>query len=310
MSTLLEIRENLRNIYSKYEIYLTPLFKFLLSLITFVMINTSLGYMSRLNNIIIVLILSLMCSFLPMNIMVLIAAFMVVMHMYAVTMECALVGGIVFLLLFLLYFRFSPKEAVVVVLLPICFWLKIPYLIPIALGLVGSVTSVVSVSCGVIVYYMITYIKDNAAAISAMEGGENAIARFRFIVDGLLDHKTMFVMVIAFALTVVVVYLLRRLPVDYSWTIAIIVGAVVCVIATLVGDLMFGTNISILSIILGSVVGGLLCKVLEFFVFNVDYSRTEYVQFEDDEYYYYVKAVPKNSVTKTKKTVKKITSVL
>ena len=310
MSTLLEIRENLRNIYSKYEIYLTPLFKFLLSLFTFVMINTSLGYMSRLNNIIIVLILSLLCSFLPMNMMVLIAAFMVIMHMYAVTMECALVGGIVFLLLFLLYFRFSPKEAVVVVLLPICFWLKIPYLIPIALGLVGSVTSVVSVSCGVIVYYMVTYIKDNAAAISAMEGGENAIARFRFIVDGLLGHKTMFVMVIAFALTVVVVYLLRRLPMDYSWTIAIIVGAVVCVIATLVGDLMFGTNISILSIILGSVVGALLCKVLEFFIFNVDYSRTEYVQFEDDEYYYYVKAVPKNSVAKTKKTVKKITSVL
>ena len=36
----------------------------------------------------------------------------------------------------------------------------------------------------------------------------------------------------------------------------------------------------------------------------------EYVQFEDDEYYYYVKAIPKNSVTKSKKTVKKITSVI
>ena len=29
------------------------------------------------------------------------------------------------------------------------------------------------------------------------------------------------------------------------------------------------------------------------FLFSVDYSRTERVQFEDDEYYYYVKAVPK-----------------
>ena len=29
---------------------------------------------------------------------------------------------------------------------------------------------------------------------------------------------------------------------------------------------------------------------------TVDYSRTENVQFEDDEYYYYVKAIPKMSV--------------
>ena len=63
-------------------------------------------------------------------------------------------------------------------------------------------------------------------------------------------------------------------------------------------------------VIVGMVVSFGLCKVLEFFAFNVDYTRTEYVQFEDDEYYYYVKAIPKNSVTKSKKTVKKITSVI
>lgn len=45
----------------------------------------------------------------------------------------------------------------------------------------------------------------------------------------------------------------------------------------------------IFSGILG-VVAGLF---LEVFFFSVDYSRTENVQFEDDEYYYYVKAVPK-----------------
>lgn len=310
MSTLLELRENLRNFYSKFEIYLTPLFKFLLALVSFLAINKSLGYMAKVNNIIIVLMLALMCSFLPLNFIIVISSLMIVAHMYAVSLECALVTGTIFLLLYLLYFRFSPKEAIVVVLLPLCFWLKIPYLIPLAVGLVGSITSVASVSCGVIVYYVIVYFKENVSAISAMDGSDNAIARLRYIIDGLFANKIMFVIVIAFGVTVIVVYLIRRLSIDYAWTIAIIIGSVVCVIATLVGDLMFGTNVSILSIIIGTIVGGLLCKVLEFFVFNIDYSRTEYVQFEDDEYYYYVKAVPKNSVTKTKKTVKKITSVL
>mgnify|MGYP003202143642 FL=1 len=45
---------------------------------------------------------------------------------------------------------------------------------------------------------------------------------------------------------------------------------------------------------------------MEFFLFSVDYSRTERLQFEDDEYYYYVKAIPKISVTAPEKTVKHI----
>ena len=44
--------------------------------------------------------------------------------------------------------------------------------------------------------------------------------------------------------------------------------------------------------------------VLKFLFFNVDYTRVERVQFEDDEYYYYVKAVPKISVTQSKKQIK------
>ena len=47
--------------------------------------------------------------------------------------------------------------------------------------------------------------------------------------------------------------------------------------------------------------------VLEFFFLAVDYSRTETLQFEDDEYYYYVKAVPKVGVTLPEKQVKHIT---
>ena len=41
-------------------------------------------------------------------------------------------------------------------------------------------------------------------------------------------------------------------------------------------------------------------------VFGVDYTRTEYVQFEDDDYYYYVKAVPKMTVATPEFKVQKI----
>ena len=47
--------------------------------------------------------------------------------------------------------------------------------------------------------------------------------------------------------------------------------------------------------------------IIEFLFFNLDYSRTERLQFEDDDYYYYVKAVPKVAVTAPEKNVKQIT---
>lgn len=41
-------------------------------------------------------------------------------------------------------------------------------------------------------------------------------------------------------------------------------------------------------------------------ILAVDYSGTEYIQFEDDDYYYYVKAIPKIKVTASDVQVKRI----
>ena len=93
---------------------------------------------------------------------------------------------------------------------------------------------------------------------------------------------------------------------DHSWTIAIISGALVNIMLLLVGDLMFDTNVAIGGVIIGTVASALIAVVIQFFSFHVDYSRTEKVQFEDDEYYYYVKAVPKVTVAAPERKVKKI----
>ena len=176
---------------------------------------------------------------------------------------------------------------------------------PLAMGLLGSPASAVSVGCGVIVTFFIRNIADGSSTFSAMEA-EDMASRFRYIIDGFISNKGMILTIVAFTATIIIVYLIRRLSVDYAWTIAIIAGALADVMILLVGDLIFDTNVSILGLIIGTVVSGLLAKVIEFFAFHVDYSRTEKVQFEDDEYYYYVKAVPKITVSAPSRTVKKI----
>ena len=58
--------------------------------------------------------------------------------------------------------------------------------------------------------------------------------------------------------------------------------------------------------IIFSVVSVLIGLVLEFFVYGGDYTRTERLEYEDDEYYYYVKAVPKALVATSERSIKKI----
>ena len=309
MSSLLEIRENLRNFYSRNEVYLLPLLKCILALTTLMVLNVNLGYMTKINNPVLLLLVSLMCSFLPMNLLVIVSAVFVMLHSYAVSMECAIVVGGVFLLMFLLYYRFSPKDTLIVVLLPLCFGLKIPFVLPLVVGLLCGPASVVSVACGVVAYYVIRYVKVNASVIMSLDA-DSSVSKFRYVLDGLLDNKAMMVVLISFCVTTIIVYLIRRLSVDHAWTIAMFVGAVTNVIILLIGNLMYETGISVLMLIVGTLVALLFAKIVEFFAFNVDYTRTEYVQFEDDEYYYYVKAIPKNTVARSKRTVKKITSVL
>lgn len=307
MTNLLVLKEYLKAIYGKYEIYITPAAKFLLALITLMMINGKLGYMNRLNELSVVLIAALLCSFLPMNFMLFISAAFILLHLYAFSLECAVVVLALFLIMFLLYFRFVPKDTVLVLLTPLCCGMNIPFVIPVSAGLVGTPASAVSVGCGVIIYNILQYISESVSALNSMDE-ENAIQKYRYVVDGLLNNKTMLVMVFAFAVTVLVVYMIRRLSVDHSWMIAITTGIVTAVAILLLGDLMLDTHTSIGPVIIGAVLSIAILKLLEFFIFNVDYSRTEYVQFEDDEYYYYVKAVPKIMVAKPAKTVKKITS--
>lgn len=307
MTNLLVMKEYLKGIYGKYEIYITPVAKFLLAFITLILINRKLGYMNRINSISVVLVASLLCSFLPMNFIVLVAALFILLHLYTFSLECAIVVLALFLVMFLLYFRFSPKDTMNVLLTPICCSINVPFVMPLSAGLMGTPASAISVGCGVIVYSILQYISDSVSTLSSMDA-ENAMQKYRYVVDGLLNNKTMLVTVFAFAVTVLVVFLIRRMSINHAWTIAIVSGMLVCICVLFVGDLMLDTNISIVSTVIGAVLSAAVVKFLQFFVFNVDYSRTEYVQFEDDEYYYYVKAIPKITVAKPAKTVKKITS--
>lgn len=305
MTALLELKERLRIFYSKYDIYLIPLWKFIFAMFSFMMLNSQIGFMEKLTSPLISLLLSLICSFLPVNMIAVFAALLLCAHAFALALEIfAITVGLLFIM-YAIYFRVAPNYGYLLVLTPLAFYFQIPYALPLILGLVGTPVSAIPIAFGTIVYYLMYFMKTNEMMLSSTEA-EEMISRILYLVENVLLNKMALLAILVFTCTLLFVYMLRRLSVDYAWYIAIGSGAALNVLLFLLGTLILKVNTSIIAVIFGTIISIGLALVVEFFVFGVDYSRTEYAQFEDDEYYYYVKAVPKMSIAIPEKTVKKI----
>ena len=296
METISELRDRIVTIYTRLEAYINPVLKFLLMFITLLIINGKLGYMSKLNNIVIVFGVSLIAAFLPMNAMVIFSALFIMAHLYKLSIQVAAVIGLVFVIMIVLYFRFSPKEAIATMLTPILFMIKLPYLAVLMVGLFGGPLAFISVGCGTVVYYIVKFISDNSDKFSSSFSVESALSGFKVIIDDVLNNDTMIVMVISLSIIAILVNVIKRLSFDYSWYVAIAVGSIVGLIVVIIGSSAMDADVSIAGALFSMLISAVLATLVALFLHNVDYSRAEYVQFEDDDYFYYVKAIPRVTV--------------
>jgi hypothetical protein len=95
--------------------------------------------------------------------------------------------------MFLLYFRFSPNDGILVLLTPIAMKIGIPYVIPLSAGLFSSPVSALAAAIGTIVFYFLSFISENGTTVSG-SGTDELISSLRFILDGLMKNRTMVVM--------------------------------------------------------------------------------------------------------------------
>jgi len=303
MSGIFVLREQLQNLYAKHSIIVDKALQFILAFFTFFFINNNIGFVKAASSSMITFVLAVICTFLPLVFTVLFAAVLILVHMYGLSLGALAVVAVVFIIMFSFYFRFTSKRAIIVLLVPVAFFLKIPYVIPIALGLVASPVTIIPMVCGTVIYYMVNYLKSSASAISGMD---NIVEELNMVTQQILANKEIWVNVIAFTLCVFVVYTLRRMSFDQARSAAVITGAVINIIVIVVGSVTFSVSVQYAWLLFGSVISVLLAFILELFVFSVDYSRSERLEYEDDDYYYYVKAIPKISVAAPEKTVKRI----
>ena len=292
MTELLKLRERLMVFYDEGSAYINLLLKFLLALVFFMNINSTLGFVEQINNIFVVLVLALICSLLSFFATMAVGFLLVIGHCYAVGIEVALIALILFSVLLIFYLRFAGGDSLAVILTPFSYAFNLPCAIPMGLGLLRGPTSAFASVCGTIFYYFMGVVREHAPTIQAIEKTEVA-KRVQILVDALIKNQDMWLTIVASIAVVVIIYALRRLAVNYAWTIAIITGAVCYLLIMLGAGLSMNTQIAPLATLVQVLVSCGMMFVIKFFVFNVNYKRTRSLQYEDDEYHYFVKAVPK-----------------
>ena len=176
---------------------------------------------------------------------------------------------------------------------------------PVAAGLLRKAYSVIAIVCGTLVYYFLDGIRQNASALAEVTDKKGGSAtKLNVTMGQLLENKEMLLVMVVFVITTLVVYQVRRLNINNSWNIATVAGILIQFVLLLVGYLVLGMTSRIVWLIVGSIISLLVGVVIRFIFMDLDYARTENVQFEDDEYYYYVKAVPKKMIATEEKVVK------
>ena len=306
MEKVLEVRAYLMKIYAKYSRYLNGAFRFVLALLTFSYIARHSGFVDLASNPAVIIGLSSICIFLPTSMTAVLAALMILVQLCGLAPGVAIVVGVAMLIMFVFYFRFAQGKGTVLLLTPIAFACNVPVLIPIVFGMIGGPASVIPIALGTIIYYMLTYVKSYATLIETVaESG--IVSQMSSFAQQLFSNKEMWMTIIAFTVCLLIVYNIRRLSIDYAWEIAAITGALTNLLMMTFGYVIMDVPLEI-ELIPGSIIAVFLAIIVKVFVFSVNYTRSEYLQFEDDEYYYYVKAVPKLSVAVREKTVKKINS--
>lgn len=308
MAQLMNLRDTVILFYKKYETPLTYAFKFILGLIIFTSINhyfASLGnYCTQIDRFVFVLLAAILTAVMPTAwVFVLMWAF-VSLHFFFFSLELSIIVSLALLCAIFFYVRVFPKESWLIVLLMFCYFLKIPYLVPLVAGLFMGIGSIGALIIAPIISCFMTHVEefktlgshlDNLNVLSLPQTFGDT---FKHFVEVMTTDTTWIYSAIVFIAAMILVHLISKLPFNYSMEAAIGVGALVLIGGMLFGAMSGGVSYSPVGIFVGCAVSALLAFVCKLFYIIVDYTSTEKVTFEDEDYLYYVKAVPKLRGTK------------
>ncbi len=314
MTTLLEIKERMVALYKRTEIFLLPLIKFIFAMIILSQVSGFMdafddtGKLAILSRVSIRMAMSLIVAFVPATWFIFLVIVTVCGRLFFVSIEGTVIVFIVLMVEYLMFVRLFPKQAYLVILTPFLLSMNLAYVVPLLTGLLIGPASIIPVAVGVSAYFLAGYmpglLEMKAADLAAMP--ETLIDMYRYFVNSASSDRKMIIMIAIFTVVILATFFISQLEMDFIHYIAIGFGGLVMIFGFIIGNIIIKAGVSIIGVIFGTLIAVMIVGVVQFFRFSLDYQKTEKHQFEDDDYYYYVKAIPKIKIARSNKEIKTI----
>lgn len=305
MEKLLLVRERLSSIYGRYSILIQPLARFAVMFGALLVMGQFIGFGDLIGSPVVFAAVSLIGAWLPFSLRLLLVAVLVLTNLFGLSLETMAAVAAVMLIMFCINYIFRPEKNYLLLLMPICFFLGIPYAPVLLVALSGSLLEMIPIAFSTILYYLVVYIGNNTGLLSSAST-LTMMEKIMQLVTGLVNNQEMWLMCITLCMILLVTYLVGRMKNDYSRYIGMGMGMTTGIMVLLVGIFALDIHLSVGMLIVGILMSALLAFGVEFFLLPLSYLQTELVQFEDDDYYYYVKAVPKMAISRPEVQIKKL----
>lgn len=304
MTLFIQLRENIRHFMVEKETKLLRVWTFVISLAAMLTINEAFGYQKALNHWWIAVLVAAICSVLPLQGGTVILIFFMLLHLMALSTDVAVTTFLMFLICYGICGYFHSKSTYHLMSIPVLHQLGAPYVIPMGTALLRDTDEIVAVICGSFLSFYLKTVRDNA---SVFLDPTSQVGALELMQSQMLSNHLFYFYLAAMVMMFLVVYYVRNKDMNHSWLVAALSGCLVEFTILLAGYLFTGNYSSVFPLIIGNVITFAVGCAVNYLFLNLDYSRTEWVQFEDDEYYYYVTAVPKIHIAAPEKEIKKIT---
>ena len=292
MRGAMTVKDNLKKFYSGYSIYIDIIVKACTAFACFYWIASVFKGEGIFANTIILLIAALLCSVLPFRFIPIVSAAFIVGHSFSMGIDVFAVCVIILLALTFLFLRFVPEDSPAIVFIPIAMHFGIPALVPICYGLRRRPSAVLAIGSGCIVHYLLSAVTSNKEALLEF-GKTEYVARLTLLMESISSGNEMIVSILALSGVVVIVYAFRRLGFAHSYEAACVAGGLVYIFFIILGNSISLTEFNLVREVIGALAAIVISLILQFFWLSLDFKKVEVLEFEDDRYYYHVKAVPK-----------------
>lgn len=307
MNSLIRFRTKIEEFYIAHRRILGYILRAVILFLCLYTISRYIGFNAVLSKVWVIAILSLVLGFIPIRfIMIAVVAYTTVQVFYLST-GIGVVTAVILVVMYLLYFRFAEQYGFLLMVLPLLYFIRLPLVAVLTLAAIGPAISVITVIFGTIFYYLLHYI-DVHAVVFASTTGTAEFEKAEMLLRGLFTNSEFITMLIVMFVVFMIVHFVKRGNYNHSYEIALAAGTGVYIVLAIGSELLFGTmtTAKLLAYLVGGLISGGLAIILTNTIKPLDYSRTETVEFEDEEYNYYVKAVPKTAFKSETVSVKKI----